>query len=207
MICNRFATCATHITSEEITVRTKKKLPKKKRKGNRNTQKEFSYKNYPCENEQRMNQCVVFSDYRSKASCTEKGKTYTLDHSEKHIEVLCMHIDSGVIDDAELSRCDYVLFVRDKVNRGHGRAIFVELKGCNTKKALKQLIETLKMPEVIELSKKYKKVYGRVVNSSCVPRIQNTGEYLELKELLMMFGGNLKTGEWNFVERYAELDI
>lgn len=205
MICEGFPVCAQKLKREESIIEQKRKQSKKRGKAKRK-EKAITYNGNPCQDEQRTTKCVNFLDCRSKPSCTEKGKTYTLDQSESNNEVLSMHIDGGVIDEPDSCRCDYAFFVRDRVDNGYGRAIFVELKGGATRKALKQLIETLNWSEVHELAKVYKKIYCRIVNTSSVPRIQSTNEYMELKEILSKFGGNLKTGEWNFVERYEEID-
>jgi hypothetical protein len=205
MMCGQFPTCVETFKHEEKPVKVKG-LNKSKKKAN-TTEIKHIYTGYPCGDANKRERCVCFSDTRSKPSCTENGKTYTLDHGGANVEVLCMHIDGGVVDDAESQRCDYAYFVRDKVDHGHGRAIFIELKGSNTRTALKQLIVTLDMPEVNALKRSYKRIYGRVVNTSSVPRIQNTGLYMDLKEKLKRMGGNLKIGEWNLVEPYNKLDI
>ncbi|MCR4936379.1 MAG: hypothetical protein K5990_07870 [Oscillospiraceae bacterium] len=205
MICKQFPVCAVQLKREDRT-RKSKKQSKKSRKGTGTARKEYAYTGFPCGNETRMGACVHFLDNRSKPSCTEKGKTYTLDHSETNLEVLSMHLDGGVNEGKDGRRCDYVFFVRDHVDRGQGRVILIELKGGGTRDALNQLSETLDIPEIQALGKDFKRFYGRVVNTSSPPRIQNTPAYMEVKEKLHRLGGNLKTGEWDFVEGYGELD-
>ena len=206
MNCEQFLICVRDLKQETKVIRLNKKATKRKRKELPKEEKITTYINYPCKDEARMNCCVSFFDFRSKPSCTEKGKTYTLDHSETNLEVLCMHIDGGVVAEKDTLRCDYAFFIKDMVDQGCGRAVFIELKGGGTEKALKQLIATLNMPEIFELSKDYRRIYGRIINTSSVPKIQSTGLYMDLKERLKKLGGNLKTGEWDFVEYYSELD-
>lgn len=205
MICGQFTSCVKTL-KQEVVIPKKPKEKQKRNKTNRQPKREVTYSSFPCDDKNRMNKCICFCDSRSKASCTENGKTYTLDHSKIDVEVLCMHLDGGVIANSDSKKCDYALFVRDNVDNGYGRAVFVELKGGGTETALKQLLSTLTMPEVIELRRDYKRVYGRIVNTSSAPRIQNTSDYMELKELLLQFGGNLKTEEWDFCELYPDLD-
>ena len=206
MVCEQFPTCVDTLKHEVKPLQAKKKGAAKSKKKIKSAEVEHIYTGYPCGDEGKKECCLCFLDTRSRPSCTENRKTYTLDQSDVKVEVLCMHIDGGVVDDAKSQRCDYAFFVRDGIDHGRGRAILIELKGSDTPTALKQLIVTLELPEVSALKKNYKRIYGRVVNTSSVPRIQNTDLHMDLKEKFMRMGGNLKIGEWNLVEHYSELD-
>ena len=207
MICQQFALCVQNVQQAESPDANKER---KKKKGGikkrRVQEKDARYINYPCGNPEKLCRCVSFLDQRSRPSCSENGKTYTLDHSGIPFEVLCMRLDGGVIDSAEISKCDYAFFLRDKAGQNDRRAIFIELKGTDTKRALLQLQETLCANAVRGIRQTHTKLYGRIVNTSGIPRIQSTEEYLDLKELLMHLGGNLKVKEWHFIEKYEELD-
>lgn len=117
-----------------------------------------------------------------------------------------MHIDKGVLGDEDGTRCDYAFFVRDKADQGQGRMVLIELKGKAVEKALAQLQETLKLPEVKKLAKSYKRVYGRVAFAASPPRIRSTDQFFDLNEEFIELNGNLKIGEMNFEEKYEELD-
>ena len=161
----------------------------------------------PCKNAEKLKKCVAYAGQRSLMNCKENGKCYTLDVDGNYFDGFCIHVDGGIIDkDDSRSRCDFALFLNDHCDEGKGRAIFIELKGSDTKKALKQLKETMQMDEFKDIHRDYRKAYGRIVCSSSVPRIQNTGEYMDLKEYLKRHGGNLKTKEFSFIEHYAEID-
>lgn len=96
--------------------------------------------------------------------------------------------------------------MKDKASNGNGRAIFIELKGAHIRDAMKQLNDTLSLDTFKDIAKMYKKIYGRIVITSSVPRIRNDNQFMDLKERFMDLGGNLKISEINFVESYADLD-
>lgn len=136
-----------------------------------------------------------------------------MDQSKKYprYEVMQFHIDKGVITDPEAStvnKCDYVLLVKDSDAPGGqgGTAILVELKGVETRHALKQLFATLNQRELKPLWDSQRRVYGRVVCRSTPPRIQNTDEYLDVKEAFIDRNGNIKIAEENMIEEYDELE-
>ncbi len=207
MSCNQFCQCVCSLKREEKPVKKQKRKEKnRKNKKDDGSKTEYIFTGSACKNKEQISKCVCFLDKRSRASCTEKGKTYTLVNHNPPTEVLCMHIDEGVVGNNDGTRCDYAFFVRDGIDQGQGRMILIELKGGNVQKALTQLKKTLDLAEVQELKKKYKRVYGRVVFSSCPPRIRNSDLHLDMKEEFDTLHGNLKMTEVDFVEEYNELD-
>lgn len=207
MICGNFLSCLenTQLLEQQATKgKSKKKRKNKKEKAKPKIVKILSQP--VCGNSEYQNKCIVSFDCRSKPSCTENGKTYTINQADKRFKVMCYHIDGGVIDSCDCNKCDYAFFIQDKASDGKGRAIFIELKGGNVRKAVLQLKETLSSNTFNSVNQLYKKIYGRIVVSSCKPDIRSTDDFLELEELLMKNGGNLKIKEFDFEELYADLD-
>lgn len=205
MVCNRFQEC---LETTRI-LEGAKIYPKtnKKKKAKRLEEKNKSlYSDPACGNQNIQKKCIAFFDRRSQPSCTEKGKTYTLNQSATNFQVLCFHIDGGVINSPECNKCDYAFFLKDNVDGGKGRAVFIELKGKNIRHAMKQLNETLSLDAFKDVSSVYKKIYGRIVVTSSIPRLQSDDDFIELKERFIKLGGNLKIGEMNFVEQFDNLD-
>lgn len=159
-----------------------------------------------CNNINNQNKCIMFFERRSKATCKEKGKSYTFDQSvcRKQWPIISLHIDGGIIDSNNYNKCDYAYVLLDRINGGKGRIIFIELKGGNVNHAIQQLEASISMDIFKDLNREYKKIYGRIVSSS-VPKIRD-GSYIELQKRLRKLGGNLKIQEINFVEKYEHLD-
>lgn len=208
MICQRLVECLQNLKTEykRVDEKTRKdKGKKEKHRSNGQAQKgEWIYVGYPCEDDAFIKKCVEYFDGRSRPKCAENGKSYVLSKGGYSFNVLCMHIDGGVIDDNTCDKCDYALFLQDGVEESKGRAIYIELKGKNTEDAIDQLTSTI--DKFGNAGGLYKKVYARIVNTSSPPRIQNTESYVNLQEKMMKLGGNLKTHEWDFVESYRDLD-
>ena len=208
MICQRFVECLQNLKTEykRADEKTRKNIGKKEKpKSNGQAQKgEWIYVGYPCKDDVFIKKCVEYFDGRSKPKCAENGKSYVLSKGGYSFNVLCMHIDGGVIDDNTCDKCDYALFLQDGVEESKGRAIYIELKGKNTEHAIDQLISTI--DKFKDAGGLYKRVYARIVNASSPPRIQNTESYIDLQEKVMELGGNLKTREMEFVEEYSALD-
>lgn len=74
------------------------------------------------------------------ATCKEKGKKFTLNNAADFIKV---QIDGGVFPNSETTRCDYLFYKEKELKRQI--EIFVELKGVDVTKAIKQLESSLQM--------------------------------------------------------------
>lgn len=215
MICDKVKECAEktrHIQPPEKSKKNKgKKVQNKK-------QKKVDIYQYPlgaspCGSDVCQKKCIGFLDRRSQIKCEENGKTYILDQSKKYprYEVIKYHIDKGVITDPEAStvnKCDNVVLLKDSdtPNNEGGTAVLVELKGIETRHALKQLLATLRQQELQSLWDSQRRIFGRVVCRSTPPRIQNTDEYMDVKEAFFDRNGNIKIEEENMVEEYDELE-
>lgn len=212
MICNSLKECV------EKTCHIQSQSEEKKRGKDKNRQKSYKkdfdiYKaplSQPiCKDPGQQEKCIDFLDCRSKAVCTENGKSYTLDQSEenpKH-EILKLHMDKGAIidqDGCNTNKCDYVLWVKEKNAAKRKTAILVELKGVSVQHAIKQLMATLRQPEFQEEWKTCNRMYGRVVCTS-VPRAVTNDACMQAKREFLMRGGNLVIKENSYPEKYNDM--
>lgn len=164
----------------------------------------------PCDDSAQQEKCIVFLDCRSKATCTENEKSYTLDQSNeypKH-EIIKLHIDGGAIidqDGANSNKCDYVVWVKEKdASKKRKTAILIELKGVSVQHAIKQLMATIKQPEFREEWKSCDRMFGRIVCTS-VPRAMTNDARIEAMKEFFDRGGNLVIKEQSYEEEYKNL--
>lgn len=216
MICAKLKECmekTQHVFPEE------KKTGKKGKSaaGKNKKKKEADLYQQPlclpqCGSRERQEGCIAFLDCRPKVTCSERGKSYTLDQGQenpKH-EVILLHIDGGVISNPEASmanKCDYAILVREGTSRAEKKmtAFLVELKGKQVDHALKQLKATLHQTEFKPLWESCNRVFGRIVCTSSVPRIRRTDAYIATAEEFLERGGNLKMEEGAFEEEYRNV--
>ncbi len=128
------------------------------------------------------NQCIKSSDRRSEVKCEEKGKKYILLNTEKNY-VISYKMDGGIIVVDKTvpegtGKCDYMYVV----SGAEKRIILTELKGAYVSKAIKQLNDTIKIYG--NFFNSASRVYGRIIVSSSVPRLNATSEYMKLSLLL-----------------------
>lgn len=214
MICNTLKEC-TESMHHVVPMEKKKRKKGKKTASVRNKETNVYQQPLcmsPCSSESQQRRCIEFLDCRSNSTCEENGKSYTLDQSQEYPrhEVIKLHIDGGVITNPEAStvnKCDYVLLVRDGVQKGQKRntAVLVELKGKKVPHALKQLMGTLRQLEFQPVWNSYARVFGRIVCTSSIPRIQSNDDFIEAKEAFLSKGGNLVIREESYVEEYGRL--
>jgi hypothetical protein len=96
-------------------------------------------------------------DARRIIVCEEKGSKITF-YNEIKEPVVKIHIDDEVITDSEGKRCDYLLLCGEKE-----RAVFIELKGRDLKKAIEQLSATINHGEIEKELLEHKKTAYAVV--------------------------------------------
>lgn len=148
--------------------------------------------------------CIESSDRRPEVKCEEKGKKYILLNTEKN-HVISYKMDGGVIVVDKTvpegtGKCDYMYVV----SGAKKKVILTELKGVDVTKALKQLNGTLVIYE--NFFKEFDHVYGRIVMTSSVPRLNATSEYTKLNVLLRKkYQGNVKIAEKKLSEKDVEL--
>ena len=98
-------------------------------------------------------------------------------------------------------KCDYMFVVKEQGKA----AILIELKGQDFSQAIKQIENTLVIYK--NFFKTCSKVYGRIVGTSSAPKLRATPRYVNLATMLGRdYGGNLKTGERQKIEKDTELD-
>ncbi len=207
MICDKVKECFEMTRHMPLPVERGKQKGKKKQ--NQSWEQEDAYQQplgqSPCRSDAQQKKCIDFLDSRSQIKCEENGKVYILNQSKinPRYEVIKFFVDQGIITNPEAGRvykCDNVLLIKDS-----GTAILVELKGKEIRHALKQLSATLDQKELQTLWDCQKRIFGRVVCRSTPPRIQNTNEYMGIKEDFARRNGNLKIAEENMVEEYDAL--
>ncbi len=203
MICDKLKDCMEQTKHTESEKKGKKRPQNGKRSKDGIYQQPLSQP--PCGDIEKQKKCIDFLDNRSRIKCEEKGKTYILDQSKEcpRHEIIKFFVDKGIITNPEAStnyKCDNALLVRDS-----GIVVLVELKGSDTHHAIKQLSATLLQKDLYPAWSSQQRVFGRVVCRSTPPRIQNTDEYMDLKEELHLLNGNLKIVEEIMVEKYDEL--
>lgn len=212
MSCKLFPECLQNLKWENNPTRDvgKKNVHKSKRKkGKQQSEqtKQITITEYPCKEKRKADQCIEFAGRRSQISCSENGKKYILDMRNQLMDSICYHIDGGVIDkNDDCSRCDYAIFVNDQYEGGQGRAIFIELKGSDTSKAIDQIMQTVKMDTFQIATRAYKKLYGRIVNTASAPRIRSTSKFIDVMEYFILHEGNIKIHEVTFIEDYNKMD-
>lgn len=213
MICNSLKECVEG---------TRHIVPKEKKTGRKGKKKDAACKRIdiyqqplcqsPCRSEEQQKRCIEYIDCRSRATCTENGKRYTLDQSQEYPrhEIVKLHIDGGVISNPEAStvmKCDYVILIKEGIGTAGKRntAILVELKGKDVHHALEQIMAALHQTEFVPVWESCARVYGRIVCKSSVPRIWSTENFITAKEAFLKRGGNLGLKEEEYSEEYRNL--
>ena len=109
------------------------------------------------------------------------------------------HVDGGIVSsDDPFLRCDYIYDINTS---SKPIVIFIELKGMDYGKALKQIESTVKQfVNAFGDSKRY----ARIICSR-VPNIRNNPQDVRLKKSLEKLGITLKTGTTNVTESLSSL--
>ena len=148
----------------------------------------------------RSNVCIQFNDKRSRPTCTERGKSYTLVTNGDYM-VVSYHMDGGIVHNEEnTDKCDFLFVVHDKENP---TAIFIELKGKDTRHAISQVKNSIRLFErdFVDF-----RIYGRIVNTQGIPRIQSDPDYVSLnKWLKKKYKGNLALEQRTYIENYKNI--
>lgn len=163
----------------------------------------------PCKDRTQQERCIQSLDDRPLITCVENGKSYTLDQKEEYPrrEVLNLHMDGGVITDAEgssMNRCDYVVIVKEKGASKGKTAILVELKGVSVQHAIKQIMATLGQPEFQAEWAECDRMFGRIICTSVPRAMTNDARIKAMKEFLNR-GGNLVIKEQSYTEEYRKM--
>lgn len=160
----------------------------------------------PDECDNQKENCIEFSGTRIYVKCEEKKKKYILENTMgKHI--VSYRMDGGIVHvDAKVpegvAKCDY-LYV---IDNNRPTAVLAELKGVDVARAIQQINNTLMLFN--EFFRKCSNVYGRIVVTSAVPKLNASPAYVKLQNKLRnSYRGNLKVASRQMVEKDTELSV
>lgn len=212
MICNSFQECIEkthHAPAEEKGKKHNKKGNAQKSNKKGTDIYELSLCQSPCGSRTQQERCIKSLDDRPLITCLDNKKSYTLDQREEYPrhEVLNLHMDGGVITDADginSNKCDYVVIVKEKNASKRKIAILVELKGVSVQHAIKQIMATLKQSEFQAEWATCDRMFGRIVCTSVPRAMTNDTRIRAMKEFLAR-GGNLVIKEQSYTEEYREI--
>ena len=98
MSCKSFLDCLNYLKQKR-----EKASHKCKQKGSR-ADSAGGFPGCPCGDLSRSKRCIDYADTRSKASCSENNKTYTLDKTGDDFQTICMHVDGGIVNSSSAPR-------------------------------------------------------------------------------------------------------
>jgi hypothetical protein len=131
----------------------------------------------------RIRECEIYRDNRSIPSISEEGKTFQLDNKNKE-EVACIQIDGCVFTTKDGKKCDFLFEVSTRK-----KLFYIELKGSDISKALRQIYSTLIQTKTLYPNWIYE---ARIVAGNKIPKvIKNRKEYNDLYEIVEKSKGRL----------------
>lgn len=135
----------------------------------------------------RIEQCVQFKDRRKIVSVQEKGKNFKLINNLNPAALIaCIRIDGCVFESGgDGIRCDYLFEV--DILENNKKVYFIELKGTDLIKAIRQVYSTL-----LALKNLYSGcIYEARIVMGSVPNISNRREYIQLHGFVKGTGGTI----------------
>lgn len=141
---------------------------------------------------------IEFHDNRKIISLTDKkGKTnYLLSNDLVH-EIVCYHIDGGILTANEETKCDFGLYTEKDI------LILVELKGADYSQALDQISSSI--DQLLSGNLKVSKVHARIVlTKTRVPNTLSSSE-MKLMKRLKSLNGSLAKGTSRISENLSKL--
>jgi hypothetical protein len=129
-----------------------------------------------------LTKCVEFSDDRKEFVASENGKTFRLDNSSGAI-VRKVKVDKCIVQKLGEGRCDYLMNIDDKKI-----VYFIELKGGDLRKALKQISDTI---EYLKSEFTNFIFEARIVGSGNVPKLKTITAYKNLAKLVLPTNGKI----------------
>ena len=130
----------------------------------------------------RLQNCRQFRDDRSNPSVSEKGKTFQMANVNR-VEVACIKIDDCVFKQEDGIKCDYLFEVASVK-----KLFYVELKGSDIIKGIKQIHETVRQTKSVYPDWIYE---ARIVAGGKVPSgISDRREHENLRSICN--GGEVK---------------
>lgn len=135
--------------------------------------------------------CEEFCDHRTKIVLKDrKGKSQFLVNNPNHYQVCCLLIDGCLIESQEEEKTDFLLLkCPEKDDDKTSAAYFVELKGSNLIKAVRQINNSLNilLPKLAE----YSIINGRIVTTRIDKIDLGHTEYRALEKRLKKLNGTL----------------
>jgi hypothetical protein len=129
-----------------------------------------------------LEKCIEYNDNRKECIATENGKTFKLENKSGLI-VRKVKVDKCLAQKVEEGRCDFLMNVDEK------RIVyFIELKGGDLRKGLKQIIDTIEY-----LNSEFTNFIfeARIVGSGNVPRLKTIIAYKNLAKLVLPTNGKI----------------
>lgn len=128
----------------------------------------------------------------------EENKKSVVFQNPNGREVICYCVDGGMVDDTTIEKCDGLFIALEPLHK----AVFIELKGSNIKKAISQIGSTV---ELYKKDLKDFRQHGRIICSSATPRLHNEPYYMKLAKYFRDNGGSLLVKEKRHVESVESL--
>ena len=132
-----------------------------------------------CNHRKHVEKCILSCDKRSRVTCSDQGKTYTILNSRNKLAIN-YQMDGGIIKPDKkvpvgVKKCDNVV-----VFNGSTRiAVLVELKGVQVSDGISQLYETY--DRFRDLFSTFNRIYARcVTNRRIPPDLRATPNYRKL---------------------------
>jgi hypothetical protein len=117
--------------------------------------------------------------------CKENRSTYKYNNKSQYC-VAKIKVDGGLLANKEIKKCDWLL-----INWDNGVSYFIELKGCDFRKAMEQIESSLNIL-LSDLSKlKVTVVNVRIVTTKNYPNFKQDREYIKLNKRIVKTGGTL----------------
>jgi len=131
-----------------------------------------------------MPDCQKWHDKRSTFTLEErKGRKY-IGRNKARKELALFDLDGCLIESSKLKKADHVFLICEEK-----KAYFVELKGSDLIKAVRQMSSSL--DELLENLKGYGGIYGRIVLSRVRSNDTRNAELSRLMKRFRELGGNL----------------
>ncbi len=126
--------------------------------------------------------CIEFSDNRKECVASENGKTFRLENNSELV-IRKVKVDKCIIQRFEEGRCDYLMNIDQKKI-----VYFIELKGGDLRKALKQISDTVEYLNSEFIGFIFE---ARIVGSGNVPKLKTITHYKRLAKLVLTTNGKI----------------
>ncbi len=137
--------------------------------------------------------CIEFKDKRKICVAFENGKKYELNNASG-VTIRKVKVDKCLSQNVGEKRCDFLMDSDDLK-----RVYFIELKGGDLNKAVKQIYST-----ILYLKVEFKgyRIEARIIGSRDVPGFKNIPDYKRLAGEILPTNGKIERGTNNI---YTEI--